>query len=250
MSDKLREKIAEITDSKNLQLRLVDAVKKISDKQEEINKLTDKIDILTKEYELKIKSLEVELKKLKTSKTLFSDIKDKESKQRLILMLRARQFNKRAILKHIESNSIDGIDEELVEYTINNIKTLSPELEAYFLEQQTIFNEKVKVNTSYIKKIIEDTLIDSLDDINYFIAQEKEKPEPDVQLIKQLIAERKDIASKFNGLLGNLVEEEKEAPIVNLEIQKLKDDIDRKSENIVKFNLDGITIISNEDDIN
>ena len=132
----------------------------------------------------------------------------------------------------------------------NNIKTLSPELEAYFLEQQTIFNEKVKVNTSYIKKIIEDTLIDSLDDINYFIAQEKEKPEPDVQLIKQLIAERKDIASKFNGLLGNLVEEEKEAPIVNLEIQQLKDDIDRKNENIVKFNLEGITIISNEDDIN
>lgn len=243
MSDALRDKIAEITDSKNLQLRLVDAVKKISDKQEEINKLTDKIDILTKEYELKIKSLEVDLKKLRTSKTLFSDIKDKEGKQRLILMLRARQFNKRAILKHIESNSIDGIDEELVEYTINNIKTLSPELEAYFLEQQTIFNEKVKVNTSYIKKIIEDTLIDSLDDINYFIAQEKEKPEPDVQLIKQLIAERKDIASKFNGLLGNLVEEEKEAPIVNLEIQQLQNEMKERNDKIIKFGVSNVKTV-------
>ena len=32
--------------------------------------------------------------------------------------------------------------------------------------------------------------------------------------------------------------------------QNLKDDIDKKNENIVKFNLDGITIISNEEDIN
>ena len=118
MSDNLRDKIAEIKDPKNLQMRLVDAVKKVSDKQEEINKLNEKFDEMEKNYENKIKSLELELKKLRNSKEMFSDIKDKESKQKLILMLRAKQYSKNAIIKYIDSNAIDDIDRELVDELI------------------------------------------------------------------------------------------------------------------------------------
>ena len=241
MSENIKDKVNQITDPKNLQLRLVDAVKTISDKNDEIAKLNDKMEILSKEYESKIKALETELKKIKTSKSMFSDIKDKEDKQRLILMLRARQFSKQAILKYIDSNAIDGIDESLIDFTVDNIKTLSPELESYYIEQKTIFQDKIKVSGSEIKKIIEDILMENLDEINRLIREEE-----DSQVLKQLINEKNNIAGKFSSLLGNIVEETKEAT-VNVEIVQLQNDMKEKANKIVNFSLDGITTVEDED---
>ena len=238
MTNQILKKAEKINNVDNLQIALAKATQQITEKNSEIQRLTAEITAKDIEFDKKIKELEKELKKIKTSKTFFSDIKDKEDKQRLILMLRARQYSMQLIKDYIDNNCIDGIDEELIEYTVNNIKTLSPELESYYNEQKDIFNTKIKVNGEEVKEIVNNILVENLDTINKLI-----KEETDVAMLKQLINEKNNIAGKFSSLLGNIVEEEKETPIVNLEIQQLQNEMKERNDKIIKFGVSGVKTV-------
>lgn len=236
--NEILKKAEKINNIDNLQIALAKASQTIADKNAEIKRLNSEIAAKDIENDKKIKELEKELKKLKTSKTFFSDIKDKEDKQRLILMLRARQYSIQLIKDYIDNNCIDGIDEELIDYTVNNIKTLSPELESYYNEQKDIFNTKIKVNGEEVKEIVNNILVENLDTINKLI-----KEETDVSMLKQLINEKNNIAGKFSSLLGNIVEEEKEAPVVNLEIQNMQKEMKDKNEKLMKFGTGNVRVV-------
>jgi phage tail tube protein FII len=72
----------------------------------------------------------------------------------------------------------------------------------------------------------------------------------ETQEVLNVIAKITDSAKVMNSMLGNIVESEKEAPTINLEIQQMKNEIDRKNEDFVKFSLDNISIISDEEGMN
>ena len=242
------KKISKLTNA-DLQQSLATAVKNLQAKNEEMIKYnTEKVEMIEK-YENRIKELENEVKKVKSSKEMFSDIKDKESKQKLILMLRAKQYTKNAIMKYIDSNAIDDIDRELVDYTVNNIKNLPATMQKYYLDEEMAFFETIKTNSEGLKNRIDSMLIrnlDVLEDLMDKLLSEGGEPNE----VLNVIAKITDAAKAMNSMLGNIVESEKEAPTINLEIQQMKNEIDRKNEDFVKFSLDNISVISEEEDIN
>jgi hypothetical protein len=242
------KKISKLTNA-DLQQSLATAIKNLQAKNEEMIKFnTEKVEMIEK-YENRIKELENEVKKIKSSKEMFSDIKDKESKQKLILMLRAKQYSKNAIMKYIDSNAIDDIDRELINYTIDNLKNLPSTLQKYFLEEETAFFENLKTNSEGLKNRIDSMLtrnLDVLEDLMDKLVEEK----GETQEVLNVIAKITDSAKVMNSMLGNIVESEKEAPTINLEIQQMKNEIDRKNEDFVKFSLDNISIISDEEGMN
>lgn len=242
------KKISKLTNA-DLQQSLATAVKNLQAKNEELIKFnTEKVEMIEK-YENRIKELENEVKKVKSSKEMFSDIKDKESKQKLILMLRAKQYTKNAIMKYIDSNAIDDIDRELVDYTVNNIKNLPATMQKYYLDEEVAFFETIKTNSEGLKNRIDSMLIrnlDVLEDLMDKLLSEGGEPNE----VLNVIAKITDAAKAMNSMLGNIVESEKEAPTINLEIQQMKNEIDRKNEDFVKFSLDNISVISGEEDIN
>lgn len=239
------KKISKLTNA-DLQQSLATAVKNLQAKNEEMIKYnTEKVEMIEK-YEGRIKELENEVKKVKSSKEMFSDIKDKESKQKLILMLRAKQYTKNAIMKYIDSNAIDDIDRELVDYTVNNIKNLPATMQKYYLDEEMAFFETIKTNSEGLKNRIDSMLIrnlDVLEDLMDKLLSEGGEPNE----VLNVIAKITDAAKAMNSMLGNIVESEKEAPTINLEIQQMKNEIDRKNEDFVKFSLDNISVISDEE---
>jgi hypothetical protein len=239
------KKISKLTNA-DLQQSLATAVKNLQAKNEEMIKYnTEKVEMIEK-YENRIKELENEVKKVKSSKEMFSDIKDKESKQKLILMLRAKQYTKNAIMKYIDSNAIDDIDRELVDYTVNNIKNLPATMQKYYLDEEMAFFETIKTNSEGLKNRIDSMLIrnlDVLEDLMDKLLSEGGEPNE----VLNVIAKITDAAKAMNSMLGNIVESEKEAPTINLEIQQMKNEIDRKNEDFVKFSLDNISVVSDKE---
>jgi hypothetical protein len=239
------KKISKLTNA-DLQQSLATAVKNLQAKNEEMIKYnTEKVEMIEK-YENRIKELENEVKRVKSSKEMFSDIKDKESKQKLILMLRAKQYTKNAIMKYIDSNAIDDIDRELVDYTVNNIKNLPATMQKYYLDEEMAFFETIKTNSEGLKNRIDSMLIrnlDVLEDLMDKLLSEGGEPNE----VLNVIAKITDAAKAMNSMLGNIVESEKEAPTINLEIQQMKNEIDRKNEDFVKFSLDNISVVSDKE---
>jgi hypothetical protein len=242
------KKIGKLSNA-DLQQSLANAVKNISMKNEEIIKLNSEIIELTENYEKKIKELENEIKKIKSSKEMFSDIKDKESKQKLILMLRAKQYSKNAIMNYIDNNAIDGIDKELVNYTIDNMKNLPSSLQEYYAKEETSFYETLKINSEGLKNRIDSIYTKNLDVLEE-LRDRVMSQNGDTMEVLGIITKINDVAKGINGMLGNIVEEKKEVPTINLEIQQMKNEIDRKTEDFVNFSLDNISIITDEDGIN
>ena len=221
------KKISKLTNA-DLQQSLATAVKNLQAKNEELIKFnTEKVEMIEK-YEGRIKELENEVKKVKSSKEMFSDIKDKESKQKLILMLRAKQYSKNAIMKYIDSNAIDDIDRELINYTIDNLKNLPSTLQKYFLEEETAFFENLKTNSEGLKNRIDSMLtrnLDVLEDLMDKLVEEK----GETQEVLNVIAKITDSAKVMNSMLGNLVEEKKENNTINIDIQELQNEMDDTS---------------------
>ena len=191
---------------------------------------------MIEKYENRIKELENEVKEVKSSKEMFSDIKDKESKQKLILMLRAKQYSKNAIMKYIDSNAIDDIDRELINYTIDNLKNLPSTLQKYFLEEETAFFENLKTNSEGLKNIIDSMLtrnLDVLEDLMDKLVEEK----GETQEVLNVIAKITDSAKVMNSMLGNLVEEKKENNTINIDIQELQNEMKERNDKIIKLGL-------------
>lgn len=225
-----------------LQMQLAEASKALFAKNEELIKFnTEKLEIIEK-YENRIKELENEVKKVKSSKEMFSDIKDKESKQKLILMLRAKQYSKNAIMKYIDSNAIDDIDRELVNYTIDNLKNLPSTLQKYFLEEETAFFENLKTNSEGLKNRIDSMLtrnLDVLEDLMDKLVEEK----GETQEVLNVIAKITDSAKVMNSMLGNLVEEKKENNTINIDIQELQNEMKERNDKIIKFGVSSVKTV-------
>ena len=86
------KKISKLTNA-DLQQSLATAVKNLQAKNEEMIKYnTEKVEMIEK-YEGRIKELENEVKKVKSSKEMFSDIKDKESTEIAIITKIKKYFH-------------------------------------------------------------------------------------------------------------------------------------------------------------
>lgn len=235
------KKISKLTNA-DLQQSLATAIKNLQAKNEEMIKFnTEKVEMIEK-YENRIKELENEVKKIKSSKEMFSDIKDKESKQKLILMLRAKQYSKNAIMKYIDSNAIDDIDRELINYTIDNLKNLPSTLQKYFLEEETAFFENLKTNSEGLKNRIDSMLtrnLDVLEDLMDKLVEEK----GETQEVLNVIAKITDSAKVMNSMLGNLVEEKKENNTINIDIQELQNEMKERNDKIIKFGVSSVKTV-------
>src|SRR5574344_2100288 len=235
------KKISKLTNA-DLQQSLATAIKNLQAKNEEMIKFnTEKVEKIEK-YENRIKELENEVKKVKSSKEMFSDIKDKESKQKLILMLRAKQYSKNAIMKYIDSNAIDDIDRELINYTIDNLKNLPSTLQKYFLEEETAFFENLKTNSEGLKNRIDSMLtrnLDVLEDLMDKLVEEK----GETQEVLNVIAKITDSAKVMNSMLGNLVEEKKENNTINIDIQELQNEMKERNDKIIKFGVSSVKTV-------
>ena len=235
------KKISKLTNA-DLQQSLATAVKNLQAKNEEMIKYnTEKVEMIEK-YEGRIKELENEVKKVKSSKEMFSDIKDKESKQKLILMLRAKQYSKNAIMKYIDSNAIDDIDRELVDYTVNNIKNLPATMQKYYLEEETAFFENLKTNSEGLKNRIDSMLtrnLDVLEDLMDKLVEEK----GETQEVLNVITKITDSAKVMNSMLGNLVEEKKENNTINIDIQELQNEMKERNDKIIKFGVSSVKTV-------
>lgn len=235
------KKISKLTNA-DLQQSLATAVKNLQAKNEEMIKYnTEKVEMIEK-YENRIKELENEVKKVKSSKEMFSDIKDKESKQKLILMLRAKQYTKNAIMKYIDSNAIDDIDRDLVDYTVNNIKNLPATMQKYYLDEEMAFFETIKTNSEGLKNRIDSMLIrnlDVLEDLMDKLLSEGGEPNE----VLNVIAKITDAAKAMNSMLGNLVEEKKENNTINIDIQELQNEMKERNDKIIKFGVSSVKTV-------
>lgn len=235
------KKIGKLSNA-DLQQSLANAIKNISVKNEEIIKLNSKIIELTENYEKKIKELENEIKKIKSSKEMFSDIKDKESKQKLILMLRAKQYSKNAIMNYIDNNAIDGIDKELVNYTIDNMKNLPSSLQEYYAKEETSFYETLKINSEGLKNRIDSIYTKNLDVLEE-LRDRVMSQNGDTMEVLGIITKINDVAKGINGMLGNIVEEKKEVNAINLDIQELQNEMKERNDKIIKFGVSSVKTV-------
>lgn len=235
------KKIGKLSNA-DLQQSLANAIKNISVKNEEIIKLNSKIIELTENYEKKIKELENEIKKIKSSKEMFSDIKDKESKQKLILMLRAKQYSKNAIMNYIDNNAIDGIDKELVNYTIDNMKNLPSSLQEYYAKEETSFYETLKINSEGLKNRIDSIYTKNLDVLEE-LRDRVMRQNGDTMEVLGIITKINDVAKGINGMLGNIVEEKKEVNAINLDIQELQNEMKERNDKIIKFGVSSVKTV-------
>lgn len=235
------KKIGKLSNA-DLQQSLANAIKNISMKNEEIIKLNSKIIELTENYEKKIKELENEIKKVKSSKEMFSDIKDKESKQKLILMLRAKQYSKNAIMNYIDNNAIDGIDKELVNYTIDNMKNLPSSLQEYYAKEETSFYETLKINSEGLKNRIDSIYTKNLDVLEELRDRVMSK-NGDTMEVLGIITKINDVAKGINGMLGKIVEEKKEVNAINIDIQELQNEMKERNDKIIKFGVSSVRTV-------
>ena len=65
----------------------------------------------------------------------------------------------------------------------------------------------------------------------------------DAQLIKNILDTRNNHYKTLNGLIGNIVEENKEEKGVNIEIQNLQNELKDRSDKIIKFGIGNIKVI-------
>lgn len=207
-----------------LQMQLAEASKALFAKNEELIKFnTEKVEMIEK-YEGRIKELENEVKKVKSSKEMFSDIKDKESKQKFIIKLRAKLWQSQKIFDYVRNNAIDGIDMDLIENTIENLDledgNLSPSMLAYYRQERDIFLKEIKMNKEEMKKMIYDSTLESLDIINKKIRN----CDDDLQL--KIWLERKNAETKtLNSLINNMNEEELN-DTANIQMEKINSTMD------------------------
>jgi hypothetical protein len=245
MAGAVEKKIERVIDSNSLQVALlkktnevVELNEKIKSQALEIQSLKSELDIINKKADKRIEAVERTARLYKINDEVI----------KTILRLKARNMSIMKIENWCNDNGI-SITTQDVEHIIKNINMLSPTLEAYYNEECKAFNENLQINPSSLKQTIIDTTASSMAILEELIHLEKSKrdesgePNYDIGIIVKLLNELNGHSKTYNSLIGNIVEEGRDAPQINLEIQNLQNELRDRSDKIIKFGLGNVKVI-------
>ena len=239
MAGTVEKKIERVVDTNSLQVALMKKTTEVVELNEKIKSQALEIQSLKSELEIINKKADKRIEVVERTARL-NKINDDVIKT--ILRLKARNMSIMKIENWCNDNGI-SITKDDVEHIIKNINMLSPSLEAYYNEECKVYNENLQINPSSLKQTIIDTTASSMAILEELIHLEKSKrdeagePNYDIHIITKLLNELNAHSKTYNSLIGNIVEEGKETPQINLEIQNLQNELKDRSDKIIKFGL-------------
>jgi len=245
MAGAVEKKIERVVDTNSLQVALlkktnevVELNEKIKSQALEIQSLKSELDIINKKADKRIEAVERTARLYKINDEVI----------KTILRLKARNMSIMKIENWCNNNGI-SITKQDIEYIVQNINMLSPSLEAYYNEEAKIFSDSLKINPMAIKQTIIDVTASSISLIEELLFLEKSKkdqagePSYDIGILSKLMNDLNAQVKTYNTLIGNIVEEGKDAPQINLEIQNLQNELRDRSDKIIKFGLGNVKVI-------
>ena len=235
----LDKKIEKVNNSASLKIALAEKIRELSNLRAELKSKDDKI----KQLEIDIDDIKKQADRqvLNAEKT-FKLTKTSDEVKKMVLGLRAKNVSNLRIFNWLNENGVSiSIDE--VENIINNLSMLSAELDLYYKNQCKAYEESVKINVEAQKQYIIDGLLESINILDKMINDKMADNDYDAQLIKNILDTRNNHYKTLNGLIGNIVEENKEEKGVNIEIQNLQNELKDRSDKIIKFGIGNIKVV-------
>lgn len=235
----LDKKIEKVNNSGSLKLALGEKIRELTNVRAELKSAQDKIKQLETEIEDVKKQADRQV--INAEKT-YKLTKTNDEIKKMVLGLRAKNVSNLRICNYLNDNGV-SIEIHEVEYIINNINMLSPELDLYYKNQCKAYEESVKINVEAQKQYIIDGLLESINILDKMINDKMSDNDYDAQLIKNILDTRNNHYKTLNGLIGNIVEEGKEEKGVNIEIQNLQNELKDRSDKIIKFGIGNVKVV-------
>ena len=201
----LDKKIEKVNNSGSLKLALGEKIRELTNVRAELKSAQDKIKQLETEIEDVKKQADRQV--INAEKT-YKLTKTNDEIKKMVLGLRAKNVSNLRICNYLNDNGV-SIEIHEVEYIINNINMLSPELDLYYKNQCKAYEESVKINVETQKQYIIDGLLESINILDKMINDKMSDNDYDAQLIKNILDTRNNHYRTLNGLIGNIVEENK-----------------------------------------